>query len=187
MNRDMIDKILTKHKKYLLGVKGGVRADLRDANLVGADLYGANLECADLRRADLRDADLEGANLRRADLYGADLRRADLRDADLRRADLRRADLTGANLRGTNLVGADLTGANLRDANLYGADILSFQFNRHFAYSHANRLKIGCKDLLISDWIINFEDIGKSERYTETEIKAYGVFIKLCAKVRGVE
>ena len=113
----MINEILIKHKKYLLGEGGGERANLRDANLRDANLVGANLE----------------------------------------------------------------------GANLEGADILTFQFNKHFAYSHGDRVKIGCKDLLISEWFTEFREIGENENYTETEIEAYGAFIKLCAKVRGVE
>ena len=172
MNRDVINEILTKHKKYLLSEEGGERANLRDADLRGAYLTGA---------------DLRGANLRGADLYGADLIGADLIGADLRGADLIGADLRGADLRGANLIGADLRDANLEDANLRGADILTFQFKKHFAYSHGNRLKIGCKDLPISEWTNEFKEIGQSEGYTEVEIEAYGAFIMLCAKVRGVE
>ena len=68
MYKEELQEILKKHKKWLAGEDGGVRANLRRANL---------------READLREADL---------------READLREADLRRADLRRADLSGANL-----------------------------------------------------------------------------------------
>ena len=57
---------------------GGVKADLRGANLCGANLFGA-----DLRGANLCGANLFGANLFGADLCGADLREADLREANL--------------------------------------------------------------------------------------------------------
>ena len=78
MYKEELQEILKKHKKWLAGEDGGVRANLRRANLSGANLRRANLRRANLRRADLREADL--------------------READLRRADLRRADLSGANL-----------------------------------------------------------------------------------------
>ena len=76
-----LNKILEKHKSYLMGVDGGERADLSYANLHGADLYGANL-----RGADLHGADLHGANL-----YGADLSYADLSYADLSCANISKA------------------------------------------------------------------------------------------------
>jgi hypothetical protein len=111
---DNISKILELHKKWINDEIGGVRADLRKANLSGADLRladleGANLTWADLRWANLRGANLEGANLIGADLEGADLEEADLREADLREADLRGANLREADLRGANLEGADIT------------------------------------------------------------------------------
>ena len=72
---------LELHKKWLNNEVGGVRLDLRGADLSDADLRGANLS-----DADLSDADLRGANLRGADLSDADLRGANLRGADLRGA-----------------------------------------------------------------------------------------------------
>ena len=88
-------EILNKHKMWLSGEAGGIRADLYEADLRKADLYEADLYEADLRKADLRGADLSGA-----DLSGADLRLTDLRGAVLCEADLSGADLRGANLRG---------------------------------------------------------------------------------------
>ena len=112
-----IKKILDLHEKWLNGVPGGERANLRCADLRGADLSDANLRCADLS-----DANLSDANLR-----GADLRGADLRGADLRCADLRGADLSDANLRGADLRGADLSDA---DGLLSAIDYLSEHFER---------------------------------------------------------
>ena len=113
MNGEEIKKLLENHKKWLNNELGGIRVDLRGANLYEANLYEANLYGANLYGADLRGADLRGANLRGANLYRADLSEADLRGADL----------YGADLRGTNLYGADLRGANLSEADLYGADL----------------------------------------------------------------
>ena len=67
-----LNEILENHKLWLEN-KGGIRANLRDADL----------HCADLQGADLRDADLHGADLRGADLRSANLRGADLQDAYL--------------------------------------------------------------------------------------------------------
>ncbi len=101
MTETEIKDVLGKHRMWLRGEKGGVRADLRGADLSGADLRGANLSGADLRGADLRGADLSGANLSGAYLSGADLSGADLSGAYLSGADLRGANLSGANLSGT--------------------------------------------------------------------------------------
>jgi hypothetical protein len=118
------DELKTKidlHAKWLRGEEGGVRLDLRwanlteadltEANLSGADLYGANLYKADLRWANLYGANLRGANLYGADLRGANLYRANLTEADLTEANLYRANLTEANLYKADLTGADLTEA----------------------------------------------------------------------------
>ena len=66
MNKEVLQKILENHKKWLLGGTGDVRADLRGADLRGADLRGANLSGADLRGANLSVANLRGADLRDA-------------------------------------------------------------------------------------------------------------------------
>jgi len=54
MNEQKLQKILKKHKLWLVDEKDGERADLH-----GADLCGANLCGTDLRGADLRGADLD--------------------------------------------------------------------------------------------------------------------------------
>jgi hypothetical protein len=83
MEKEKLQKILEKHKKWLNNEEGGERANLERASLWGANLSGANL-----RGANLKGADLEGADLSGADLSGADLSRADLWEADLERANL---------------------------------------------------------------------------------------------------
>ena len=71
MTKDEIAAVLEQHAKWLRGERGGERADLRRADLMGADLRRADLMGAVLRRADLTGADLTGADLRRADLRRA--------------------------------------------------------------------------------------------------------------------
>ena len=121
ISKDELADILKKHKMWLNGEVGGIRADLSWANLYEADLRGADLYRADLYRADLCEADLCKADLRGADLRGANLYRADLREADLREADLRGADLCLA-----DLCLADLSGADLYLADLHEAKNLNF-------------------------------------------------------------
>ena len=123
MNANELKNILKLHKKWLNDEEGGLKADLRGANLCGADLRRANLCGVNLNGASLRGADLREATLRGAILYRADLREADLREADLRGADLSGANLYGANLRGANLYRVDLCGAILCGADLRGANL----------------------------------------------------------------
>ena len=117
MNGEEIEKLLENHKKWLNNELGGIRVDLRGANLYEANLRGVNLSGANLYGADLRGANLYGANLRGANLYRADLSEADLRGANLYGADLRGVNLYGADLSEADLYGADLYGANLSGAN----------------------------------------------------------------------
>ena len=131
VSKGELAEILNKHKMWLNGEFGGIRADLYGTDLRMADLRGANLRGANLYRADLCEADLRGANLYRtnlyrANLYRADLSWADLREADLRLADLRLADFCEANLRVANLHGTNLSGADLSGADLRGAKNLNF-------------------------------------------------------------
>ena len=108
VSKDELAEILNKHKMWLKGEYGGIKANLYKADLHWADLYKVDLRWADLHladlsgtnlsRANLRGANLSGANLCEADLSGADLHYADLSGADLHRADLHRADLHRADL-----------------------------------------------------------------------------------------
>lgn len=120
MTSNKLKVVLEKHQKWLDKKKGGVRANLSNADLRGADLSNANLRYAELIGANLIGANLSGANLRRADLHGAELWGANLSGANLVYANLSGADLWSANLRCANLWRADL-----RDTNLWRADLVS--------------------------------------------------------------
>jgi len=122
MNKTELAKILKEHEKWLNG-DGGIRANLRWANLGGANLRWANLGGANLRWANLSGADLSRANLSRADLGGANLSGANLSRADLGGADLSWADLSWADLSRADLSRADLSWANLSGANLSRANL----------------------------------------------------------------
>jgi len=162
--------ILDKHGKWLRNEENGERADLSSANLRSANLSYADLRYANLSYANLRYANLSSANLRSANLSSANLSYADLSYADLRYA---------------NLSYANLLYANLRYADLSSANLLTFQFQRHQAfYTFDDNLRIGCLNFPLHEWINKFEEIGKKENYSEQQIKAYGLFIKMCAEVQ---
>ena len=83
-------------RRYALGERHFINANLRGAdlsnlnlsqvNLGWASLQGANLSGANLRNADLTQADLTDANLSETDLTGANLKRAILSETQLNRA-----------------------------------------------------------------------------------------------------
>jgi hypothetical protein len=137
---DELKGVIRLHALWLADADGGVRANLRGADLsradlsradlIDADLSRADLSWANLRDADLRDADLRGACLGDANLSGANLRGANLSGADLRDANLRDAYLSGACLGDANLSGANLSGANLGRADLNRADLNRADLNR---------------------------------------------------------
>ena len=88
MNKEQLNDILEKHKKWLEDEEGGERADLSHTSLIDTNLRGADLSYANLIDANLRGANLSYAALSDANLRGADLIYAALSDANLRGADL---------------------------------------------------------------------------------------------------
>jgi hypothetical protein len=122
-----LPEILEKHRLWVEGKEGGVKADLSGANLSGANLSYAYLSGADLSYADLSYARLSRANLFGAYLSCANLSRANLSGADLPYANLSCSNLSGANLSYANLSCANLSCANLSDADLSGANLPHFQ------------------------------------------------------------
>jgi len=114
------------------------------------------------------------ANLSGANLYGA----------NLSQADLSRANLYGANLSQANLSGANLSRADLSKTLLEGKAILSFQFEKHTAYFYGNdEIRIGCHVKSVAQWLETYQEVGKSEKYTDKQIEMYGNFIKQCAVI----
>ena len=81
-----------------------------------------------------------------------------------------------------NLSGADFSGADLTKTILEGKAILSFQFEKHFAYFYGDKIRIGCHDLSIEEWKEKYQEIGKANDYSEKQIAAYKDFIDLCEK-----
>lgn len=132
LNRLTTDVLL---RRYSIGERHFINANLRCAqlsslclseiNLSWAKLNLANLSGSDLSKslliaADLQEANLNNTNLSESQLVRANLTKANLSCSDLRGADLSRACLVDANLSEADLRGANLSGANLRGADLYG-------------------------------------------------------------------
>lgn len=68
MTQEELNEKLELHRKWLEKKGGGVRLNLRNADLSYADLSYADLRYADLRGARLLEADLREADLREANL-----------------------------------------------------------------------------------------------------------------------
>ena len=136
MTKEDLAEVVRLHGMHQRGEIGGVRADLRWANLSGADL-----RLADLGGADLRWADLGGADLSEADLSGANLRWANLRGANLSEA-----DLSGANLSEANLSEADLSGAK-------GGSVARLDFGGWSVCVRAAQTSIGCQSHDNAKWL----------------------------------
>lgn len=130
LNRLATDEL---QRRYAIGERYFINANLRCAELASLCLREINLCWAKLNLANL-----SGSDLSKALLMGVDIREANLSDTNLSQSQLVRANLTGANLSRTNLRGAnlshaclvnanlseaDLTGANLSGADLKGADL----------------------------------------------------------------
>ena len=80
---------LKRHKRFLEGQLGGVRADLSDQTLSGLRLTDLDLRRAILKRTDFSGCTLAGADFRDSELKGADFRGAMVEAGKFDSADLR--------------------------------------------------------------------------------------------------
>lgn len=127
-------------RRYAIGERLFINANLRCALLAGADLSEVNLscaklDCANLSKANLSKATLTGAsaseiNLKQANLSNSQLIRANFKLANLEGADLRGANLTHVCLEGANLTGADFRGAKLQYTNLINCHLTDAVFDQ---------------------------------------------------------
>ncbi|HEX4104934.1 MAG TPA: pentapeptide repeat-containing protein [Rhizomicrobium sp.] len=108
-----LDAVIQAHEKYVLGLAGGRRADLKFFRAPATDWSGRRLDDIELSGAYLAEANLAGANLSRASLNCANLVRANLSGTNLWHADLR-----GARIQGANFEFADMDGADFRQATI---------------------------------------------------------------------
>jgi len=111
-------------------------------------------------------------------LVGANLLGADLREADLQGAYLREAYLREAYLREANLQGANLQGAYLQGAYLQYTCIISGTLGHHFYFCNGDHLRIGCEDMTLDQWLVDFKRVGEEAGYTKQQIHDYGCLIR---------
>lgn len=104
---------INAHERFVLGLPGGHRADLKFVRAPGVDLGKRRLDDIELSGAELPQANFAGASLARASLNCANIMRANLSEADLRRADFR-----GARIQGVNFELADMDGADFRQSTI---------------------------------------------------------------------
>ena len=78
---------------------------------------------------------------------------------------------------------AMVSGAACVYGNAWDASPLQIQGSKHFLnIPKIGWIQIGCKSKPIDEWITDFEEIGKSNSYTDLEINEYGMYIELAKK-----
>lgn len=177
-------------------------ADLSGAILDGSSLIGVTLTRAKLNGASLRSVKLRGALLidaemayvkmdkcdaRGADFTGAFLGGADLSVGRFSRSKMRNANLVDANLSYSAFRRADLTNAKLIGTVLVGASgpFCIGKFLRHDAVAVGGYITIGCERHTYDEWLSGYEEIGKANRYTDRQIRAYGKWIVMVTEILG--
>jgi uncharacterized protein YjbI with pentapeptide repeats len=78
-----LDAVIQAHEKYVQGLAGGRRADLKFFRAPAIDWSSRRLDDIELSGAYLAEANLAGANLSRASLNCANVMRANLSGANL--------------------------------------------------------------------------------------------------------
>jgi hypothetical protein len=78
----------------------------------------------------------------------------------LRQADLRRTDLSGAKQR-----------------------VIRIQGSRHEINAIDGNVRVGCIQHSISEWLEQFEEIGKEQKYSEAQIAEYGAHLRHIAEL----
>ena len=146
ISKEELLAIIERHRKWLRGEDGGVRA-----NLNGASLDGASLDGASLVRANLNGASLDGASLVRANLNGA--------------------SLDGANLNGANLDGAKLSGVIGGNTRIQSIQVDPYRIviiDKSIVWG-------GCTKKTVQEWLeYDGSDRGDEDRkYLETVTKPF--------------
>jgi uncharacterized protein YjbI with pentapeptide repeats len=108
MTPDELKVIIAKHAAFVGRRVGGVRANLKKAELAGLDFSKAQLQTAVFAGSDCRRAKFVGCDLSHADFFGAALEDANLSWALLKCTDFRGAVLRNARLNGSNMSQSDL-------------------------------------------------------------------------------
>jgi hypothetical protein len=200
---------LKLHDKWCSGLKGGQKANLSGYDLRGANLSGVELTNVDFSRSDLSHAKLVGARLRNASLREANLAHANLAMSELVQVDAESANFSNAILLAAELQHcyfneARFTSASLKDAKLLNCrffnaklskiesfyvliaedtdlDLRVVSLNKHRIVKFKNKIQIGCETNSVNYWLRNYQKVGQINRYTPSEIKQYGLAIKMLA------
>lgn len=122
---ETLDVILMRHKLWIDGKDGGVRADL-----TGADLNYADLTRVDLRRAILDRAFLCGAKIEDADMRGTSLISALIKSTDIRNTSLDESMLCDVRMIDVFMRNCDMICANMKHAQITDTVIKYVDFGR---------------------------------------------------------
>lgn len=118
LDKNAVDALLERHRRYLRNQSGGARAILRQCDLSGLDLSGGDWTNSEFLVCKFDGANLQRSIFRHANLFGARFNNSDLTSADFEKADLRGAKFELANLTGAHLGGADLREGMVIDAGV---------------------------------------------------------------------
>lgn len=142
------------------------------------------------QRANFYKTDLSYADLSNVDLTSATLSNADLYKANLSNTNLSHADLSYAILYKSNLANANIYKANLSNTSISGTGIYSFQLDRDFGVYYKKDeqiiVKIGCEEHDLTYWLKHYEEIGKFNRYSDKEIRMYGIQLRAIKEILKV-
>jgi hypothetical protein len=94
-------------------------------------------------------------------------------------------EVTGGHFYGGVFNGGDFYGGHFNGGHFYDGWLpLQIQGSRHFVnIPDGENIQIGCKCGSVDWWLENYEQIGKSEGYTQEQIKEYKRYIDLAAEM----
>lgn len=117
-----LDVILMRHKLWIDGKDGGVRADLTGANLNNADLTDVDFRRAILDKASLCGAKIEYADMRGVSLISAYIERAEIRNTYLTNSMLCDASMVDVFMRGCYMSSANMKHVQITDTVIKSTD-----------------------------------------------------------------
>lgn len=118
ISKEELKDILTLHELWLNKSPGGVKADLKYADLSFTELSGSNLSRADLRYSDFSGSSFGHSNLSYSDLSHSNFYGVIFDHSNLSYSDLRYSNFACSRFNGSNLFCSDVRFSNLEHATL---------------------------------------------------------------------
>ena len=129
--------------------------------------------------------DLSGRNL-----SNSNLSKSNLSNCDLYKSNLSNCDLSNSNLSYSNLSNCNLYNSNLSNCDLSHTEVFTFTLGRHMGWCHfsdkydeGSYVRIGCHGYSLKEWLKEYEEIGRKEKYSKKEVERYGIQLKGLKKI----